>query len=338
MKTTPQPPVREALDGAPPVRQLQHTSSETGAYETVIDVQHLQKRYGDNLAVEDVSFSVRRGEIFGIAGPNGAGKTSTVECVQGLRSPDGGAIRVLGMDPTRDAQAVRQRVGSQLQQSALPDRIKVWEALDLFASFVPGESNWRLLLEQWGLTGKENTAFADLSGGQQQRLFIALALINNPEVVFLDELTQGLDPAARRVAWRLIEAARDQGATIVLVTHFMDEAEALCDRLAIIDHGRVIALDTPQGLIAEHGGPVTLTFSDGGIDLDWLASLDVVHEVEQRNGVAALTGSGPVVPLVSAALVERGIVPADMRVQQRTLEETFLRLTGRDAATEVNGS
>ena len=306
--------------------------------DLVVEVEHLQKRYGSNLAVEDVTLSVRRGEIFGIAGPNGAGKTTSVECIQGLRVPDGGTIRVLGMDPTRDAGAVRQRVGSQLQQSALPDRMRVWEALDLFASFVPGESNWPQLISDWGLTGKENSAFAELSGGQQQRLFIALALINNPEVVFLDELTQGLDPAARRVAWRLIERARDHGTTIVLVTHFMDEAEALCDRLAIIDHGRVIALDTPQGLIATHGGPVTLSFSSGGNDLAWLAELDVVDVVEQRGELVSVNGTGPVVPLVSAALVERGIIPDDMRVEQRTLEETFLRLTGRTDATGVNGS
>lgn len=296
----------------------------------IISVRNLRKQYGEFLAVDDVTLDVRPGEIFGIAGPNGAGKTTTVECIQGLRKPDGGEIHVLGMDPTKEGQRLRQRIGSQLQQSALPDRIKVWEALDLFASFVPGESDWPALVEQWGLTGKENAAFADLSGGQQQRLFIALALINNPEVVFLDELTQGLDPAARRVTWGLIRAARDQGKTIILVTHFMDEAETLCDRLAIIDHGRVIALDTPQGLIHRYGGPQTLTFSAGETDVSWLTELDIVDTAKQTGRQVTVSGSGPVVPLVSAALVGRGIVPDDLRIHQQTLEETFLRLTGRD--------
>jgi ABC-2 type transport system ATP-binding protein len=309
--------------------------AETGnVAEPVISVQHLHKRYGDFVAVEDVTLDVRPGEIFGIAGPNGAGKTTTVECLQGLRRPDGGEIRVLGLDPARDGQALRQRIGSQLQQSALPDRIKVWEALDLFASFVPGESDWPALIEQWGLTGKENAAFADLSGGQQQRLFIALALINDPEVVFLDELTQGLDPAARRVTWGLIRAARDQGKTIILVTHFMDEAETLCDRLAIIDKGRVIDIDSPQGLITRHGGPQVVTFSNQDQDISWLQQLDVVESVTVNAGTATVTGTGPVVPLVSAALVERGIVPGDLRIHQQTLETTFLTLTGRDAVDE----
>lgn len=298
--------------------------------EPIISVRNLRKQYGEFLAVEDVTLDVRPGEIFGIAGPNGAGKTTSVECIQGLRKPDGGEIRVLGMDPTREGQRLRRRIGSQLQQSALPDRIKVWEALDLFASFVPGESDWPALIGQWGLTGKENTAFADLSGGQQQRLFISLALINNPEIVFLDELTQGLDPAARRVTWGLIRAARDQGKTIILVTHFMDEAEILCDRLAIIDHGRVIDLDTPQGLINRYGGPQTLTFSTGNTDVSWLSELDVVETVDQAGQHVTVSGTGPVVPLVSAALVGRGIVPDDLRIHQQTLEETFLRLTGRD--------
>jgi ABC-2 type transport system ATP-binding protein len=298
----------------------------------VIEVDGLRKQYGANVAVENVSFAVTAGEIFGIAGPNGAGKTTSVECIQGLRHRDGGAVQVLGLDPQRETQALRRRIGSQLQESALPNRMKVWEALDLFASFVPGESNWQLLLDQWGLRGKEKTAFADLSGGQQQRLFIALALINNPEVVFLDELTQGLDPAARRVAWRLIEAARDQGATVVLVTHFMDEAESLCDRLAVIDRGRVIALDTPQGLIARYGGPITVTFSCDVPDLTWLEQIPAVDRVSRRGQRVDVVGTGPVVPLVAAELVGRGIVPLDLRVEQRTLDDAFLALTAHDEA------
>jgi ABC-2 type transport system ATP-binding protein len=299
--------------------------------DQVITVQHLHKAYGEQIAVEDVTLDVRRGEIFGIVGPNGAGKTTSVECIQGLRHPDRGEIRVLGMDPAKDGTKLRQRIGSQLQQSALPDRLRVWEALDLFATFVPGESDWVALIDQWGLTGKEQTAFGDLSGGQQQRLFIALALINDPEVLFLDELTQGLDPAARRVTWRLIRAARDQGKTIVLVTHFMDEAEILCDRVAIIDHGLVIDVDTPQALINRHGGPGQLIFSTECEDLAWLEQLDVVHSVSRRGAQVTVSGTGPFVPIVSHALVEHGIVPVDLRIQQDTLEDTFLRLTGRDA-------
>jgi ABC-2 type transport system ATP-binding protein len=307
-------------------------------HETVIQVNHLRKRYGKVVAIEDVSFDVRRSEIFGIAGPNGAGKSSTVEIIQGLRAADGGDIRVLGIDPHRDTQALRRRIGSQLQQSALPDRMKVWEALSFFASFTPGQSNWSTLVDQWGLRGKENTAFADLSGGQQQRLFIALALINNPEIIFLDELTQGLDPAARRIVWDLIRDARDQGATIVLVTHFMDEAETLCDRLAIIDHGRVIAIDTPQGLIADHGGSQVLTFSSVEPDLSWLEVLDVVQSVERVGERVTVTGDGALVPLASAALVQHGIVPHDLRVHQRSLEETILRLTGRNNSNGIQQS
>lgn len=300
--------------------------------DPVVSVRNLRKQYGDHLAVENVTLDVQPGEIFGIAGPNGAGKTTSVECIQGLRQPDSGEIRVLGLDPFRSAQELRRRIGSQLQQSALPDRIRVWEALDLFATFVPGESDWPALIEQWGLAGKEDTAFADLSGGQQQRLFIALALINNPEVVFLDELTQGLDPAARRVTWGLIRAARDQGKTIILVTHFMDEAETLCDRLAIINHGRVIDLDTPQGLINRHGGPQSLTFSTEVQDLSWLQSLDVVDTIRQNGSQVTITGTGALIPLVSASLVQRDIIPTDMRIHQQSLEETFLRLIGRDSA------
>ena len=298
----------------------------------VIEVHDLVKRYGDRTVVDGVSFEVRPGEIFGIAGPNGAGKTTTVECLQGLRSRDGGAVRVLSLDPAHEAGALRRRIGSQLQESALPDRLRVWEALDLFASFVPGESNWELLIDQWGLRGKERTSFADLSGGQQQRLFIALALINQPDVVFLDELTQGLDPAARRVAWGLIRAARDQGTTVIVVTHFMEEAEALCDRLAIIDGGRVIALDTPQGLIAQHGGAITVTFSSAEPELAWIERLPVVERVVRHGSRVEVAGGSTVVPLVAAELVQRGIVPDDFRVIQPTLEDTFLAFTQREVA------
>ena len=227
----------------------------------LITVDHLRKAYGRTLAVDDLSFSVEQGEIFGILGPNGAGKTTTVECVQGLRDADGGTIRVLGFDPATNAAELRQRVGSQLQDSALPGRLRVAEALDLFAAFAHSPVDREELLTRWRLQDVRDQAFDSLSGGQRQRLFIALAFVNSPELVFLDELTQGLDPQARRATWELIREIRRDGTTVVLVTHFMDEAEHLCDRVAVVDDGRIIALDTPQGLIDELGLPSVVRFT-----------------------------------------------------------------------------
>ncbi len=220
----------------------------------VIEVEHLEKRYGSFVAVEDVTFSVEEGEIFGILGPNGAGKTTTVECLQGLRRADGGAITVLGHDPRRDADRLRRLIGSQLQESALPDRMRVWEALKLFSSRHADAPTWESVLEQWGLSEKRDASFGSLSGGQQQRLFVALAVANNPRLVFLDEMTTGLDPMSRRVTWGLIRQIRDAGTTVVLVTHFMDEAENLCDRIAVINDRRVAALDTTERLIESYAG------------------------------------------------------------------------------------
>jgi ABC-2 type transport system ATP-binding protein len=216
----------------------------------VIEITQLSKRYGDRPVVDDVSFTVEAGEIFGVVGPNGAGKTTTVECVAGLRRPDGGTVRVLGLDPARDRAELRRRVGVQLQESQLPDRLKVWEALDLYRSFYPEPADARALLADVGLTDKRNTVFSKLSGGQKQRLSIALALIGNPRLAILDELTTGLDPQARRDTWQLVRDIRDRGVTVVLVTHFMDEAERLCDRIAVVNGGRLVALDTPAALIA----------------------------------------------------------------------------------------
>src|SRR5215813_13157654 len=214
-----------------------------------IEVRNLHKRYGDHVAVQDVSFTVERGEIFGIIGPNGAGKTTTVECMEGLRKPDDGTVSVLGLDPRRDSVELRQRVGAQLQESALPEKMGVWEALDLYSSFYRTLANWQKLMDELGLAEKRNTRYGKLSGGQKQRLSIALALVGSPEVAILDELTTGLDPHARRKIWDLIEQVRTSGVTIVLVTHFMEEAERLCDRVAVVDGGRVVALDTPAGLV-----------------------------------------------------------------------------------------
>jgi ABC-2 type transport system ATP-binding protein len=229
----------------------------------IIEVEHLHKRYRDTVAVEDVSFTVERGEIFGIIGPNGAGKTTTVETVVGLRTPDRGAVRVLGLDPWRDRAELSQRVGVQLQQSDLYDKVRVGEALELFASFSRDPADPGRLLDDLGLAGKRDTMFSKLSGGQRQRLSIALALVGNPEVAILDELSTGLDPHARRDSWRLIEQIRASGVTVVLVSHYMEEIGRLSDRVAVLDAGRVVAIDTPERLTARvaaelHSDKVTL--------------------------------------------------------------------------------
>ena len=300
----------------------------------IVSVDALRKTYGSQVAVDDVSFEVHRGEIFGILGPNGAGKTTTVECLQGLRRPDGGRLEVLGMDPAAEPTRLRRRIGSQLQQWALPDRIRVWEALDLFAALTPGGPDWRGVMEEWGLTAKRDAAFASLSGGQQQRLFIALALVNQPELVFLDEMTTGLDPAARRETWGLVREVRDRGTTVVLVTHFMDEAEELCDRLAVIDRGRVVALDTTLDLIARHAPEVTVRFTSPGAEADWLHGLPGVSGIERHGDRFAVAGTGPVLAHVASALVARGMTPIDLRVDRATLEDVFLKITGRSMTGE----
>jgi ABC-2 type transport system ATP-binding protein len=296
--------------------------------DAVITVQNLQKSYGEVRAVEDVSFEVLDGEIFGIVGPNGAGKTTTVECLQGLRAFDGGLVRVLGLDPATQAQDLRRHIGAQLQEASLPDRLKVREALDLFASFNEAAVDRDLLLEQWGLTERRNAAFGDLSGGQRQRLFLALAFINDPKLVFLDELTQGLDPQARRVTWELIRTIRSRGKTVVLVTHFMDEAEGLCDRVAVIDHGRVVALDTPQRLIAGLEMPTVVRFSTT-VGISFLDDIPEVHRLQRDGEQVEIEGPATVLALVASALVSNGIVPADLRSERPTLESVFLTLTGQ---------
>ena len=295
----------------------------------VITVEHLRKAYGHTVAVDDVSFSVDQGEIFGILGPNGAGKTTTVECIQGLRRFDEGAVRVLGLDPMTEATELRQRIGSQLQDAALPGRLKVIECLELFAAFARHPVDPEQLLTRWRLQDQRTQAFDSLSGGQRQRLFIALAFVNSPELVFLDELTQGLDPQARRATWDLIREIRQGGTTVVLVTHFMDEAEHLCDRVAVVDRGRVIAIDTPQGLIDGLGLPSVVRFTAHETDLGWLERLDAVDSLTRLGGAVEIRGTGPVLALVAAELVAHGIVPLDLRVDRPTVEDAFLALTGR---------
>ncbi|HEY8471203.1 MAG TPA: ABC transporter ATP-binding protein [Natronosporangium sp.] len=295
--------------------------------ETVIAVEQLRKAYAGRVAVEDVSFTVRRGEIFGILGPNGAGKTTTVECLQGLRDRTGGELSVLGLDPARDAAALRRRIGSQLQSSALPERLQVAEAIRLFARLRDAPVDLDATLAAWGLTEARRHAYGSLSGGQQQRVFLALALLGDPELVFLDELTTGLDPTARRATWELVAGVRDRGATVVLVTHFMEEAEALCDRVAVVDRGRVVACGTPAALTAQ-SGPIRMSFTLDGHDPSHLLAVAGVESVTVAAGRVTVTGHGEVAVRVAAALAERGVTPADYRTHYPTLEDVFLNLTG----------
>lgn len=300
--------------------------------EQIIQVNHLRKVYGSTVAVDDISLVVNKGEIFGILGPNGAGKTTTVESIIGLRKPDGGTIKVLGLDPQKERIALAQRIGIQLQEAAIPPRLKVWETIDLFASFYETTVPWEPLLEQWGLADKRDAHFQNLSGGQKQRLFIILALVNDPEVVFLDELTTGLDPQARRNTWELVEAIREQGKTVVLVTHFMDEAEALSDRLAIIDQGRIIALDTPRALIEKTAGEKRVVFqSNGRFQSGLLEALPEVSRVEHNGQRVTVYGDGnKLVSAVINALESNGVSFENLRTEQANLEDVFIALTGKE--------
>jgi ABC-2 type transport system ATP-binding protein len=298
----------------------------------VIEVRDLVKQYTDVTAVDGVSFEIREGEIFGMVGPNGAGKTTTIECIEGLRSPDAGNVRVLGLDPQRDGYQLRERIGVQLQESALPDRIKVWEAMDMFASFYSRSVDWRPLLEQLGLAEKYSASFTTLSGGQKQRLFIALALVNDPDLVFLDELTTGLDPQARRAMWDLVRGIREQGKTVFLTTHFMEEAERLCDRVAIMDHGKIVALDTPENLIRSLGSENRVVFSvTERLDERGLLTLSVVARVEQVGERVVVYGRGDgLVSGVVNALEADGVRFRDLRTEQPSLEDVFLALTVKE--------
>ncbi|MEU8421541.1 ABC transporter ATP-binding protein [Micromonospora sp. NPDC048835] len=299
----------------------------------VIEVTHLRKRYGDLVAVDDVSLAVEAGEIFGVLGPNGAGKTTTVECVAGLRVPDGGGVSVLGLDPRRDAAQLRQRVGVQLQESQLPDRLRVAEALELYASFYRNPADPAELIDRLGLGDKRNAAYKKLSGGQKQRLSIALALVGNPEIAILDELTTGLDPQARRDTWGLIEQVRDSGVTIVLVTHFMEEAERLCDRVAVIDRGRVVALDSPAGLVSAVAPEQRIRFRPSApVDDRLLTDLPEVSAVQRTGTQVVVTGTGELLHAVTSVLARHQIVAADLRLEQSTLDDAFVELTGHRPA------
>jgi ABC-2 type transport system ATP-binding protein len=297
----------------------------------VIQVSGVRKTYGSTIAVDEVSFEVHDGEIFGLIGPNGAGKTTTMECIEGLRKPDRGSISVLGFDPFRQVYKLQDRIGVQLQQAQLQKRIKVWEAVDLWASLYQKKAvDAENLLEQLGLTDKRNAWFMNLSGGQKQRLFIALALINDPEVVFLDELTTGLDPQARRAIWDLVRGIRERGKTVFLTTHLMEEAERLCDRVAIIEHGRIIDIDSPRNLVDRHCPERAVI----------LSTADPLAETRFRSikGVESVTAVGTeftisgrnddLVTDVIQCLSENSIRVTDFRTILPNLEDVFLKLTG----------
>jgi ABC-2 type transport system ATP-binding protein len=303
--------------------------------DPIVQVEGLRKVYGATVAVDEVSFEVKEGEIFGMVGPNGAGKTTTIECLEGLRKPDAGRLSVLGLDPQRDGQTLRLRTGMQLQQSNLPERMRVWEALDLYASFYPKAADWNELLSQLGLEEKRNAPFSKLSGGQKQRLFIALALLPDPQLVFLDELTTGLDPQARHAIWDLVREVRAKGMTVLLTTHFMEEAERLCDRVAILDHGRIVALDTPAALIRSLETEQRVSFSlDGELSPVLENALSQSGWLDVHGGQVTVHGKGSrsvsLVSEVVGLLTAEGVPFRDLRTEQPTLEDVFLSLTGRE--------
>src|SRR5215467_10147752 len=305
--------------------------STLAAPRPVIEVSGVCKTYGKIVAVEDASFEVNEGEIFGLIGPNGAGKTTTMECIEGLRTPDRGTVSVLGLDPFRQVYQLQERIGVQLQQAQLQKRIKVWEAVYLWASLYGKKAiDGKHLLEQLGLSDKRNAWFMTLSGGQKQRLFIALALINDPEVVFLDELTTGLDPQSRRAIWDLVRGIRDRGKTVFLTTHLMEEAERLCDRVAIIEHGRIIDIDSPEELVGRHCPARTVILvTDNALAEERLHAIPCVETVMNQGSRFTIQGRGDdFVSEVIQCLSENRIRVTDFRTMLPNLEDVFLKLTG----------
>jgi ABC-2 type transport system ATP-binding protein len=297
---------------------------------SAVEIAHLRKTYGPVTAVDDVSFSVAEGEIFGILGPNGAGKTTTVECAIGLRSPDSGTIRLLGLDPHVDRDEIHEVVGVQLQASALPAKLRVGEILDMYRSFYREPADVSELIEVLGLAGKRADYYRSLSGGQRQRLSVALALIGRPRIAVLDEMTTGLDPQARRDAWELIEGVRGRGVTILLVTHFMEEAERLCDRVALIDNGRIVALDAPGRLAARARDGKSVRFRPSApFDDRLLTELPGVTRVERHGADVIVAGTGELVNAVILTLAVAGVTAHDVQLDPPSLEDAFVKLTGR---------
>ena len=305
-------------------------SQAEAASGPAVEISHLSKAYGGRAAVDDVSFSVAEGEIFGILGPNGAGKTTTVECAVGLRSPDSGTIRLMGVDPQADKARIHEITGVQLQSCAFPAKLRVGEIIDLYRSFYRHPADVGELAGALRLGDKRKSFYRSLSGGQQQRLSVVLALIGGPRIAVLDEMTTGLDPQARRDAWELIEHVRDRGTTVLLVTHFMEEAERLCDRVALIDSGRIVALDTPAGLAARAMGAKTVRFLPSApFDENLLTGLPEVTAVEHDGRHIVVTGTGELATAAIVAMHAAGVETQDVRIDASTLEDAFVRLTGR---------
>ena len=298
-----------------------------GPHEEVVTVQHLVKRYGEFAAVNDISFSIKEGEIFGVIGPNGAGKTTTVECISGLRTPDSGSISVNGISPQKDRNRIREFVGVQLQETALPPRLKVGEAVDLFASFYPNPLNPEELLESLGIKQIEDSIYMKLSGGHKQRLSIALALVGRPQIAILDELTTGLDPEARRETWDLIEGIRRRGTTVILVTHFMDEAERLCDRLALINQGTLAVLDTPEAIAATAGGSRVRFVPSRQVDDNTLLAIPGATQVERKERYVTVIGSGDLALSVMSFLARIGVGVSELEAKKGSLDDAFVELT-----------
>jgi ABC-2 type transport system ATP-binding protein len=311
------------------ITKYQENTSISGTSEkkNVIIVNKLQKRYGTVVAADDVSFSISEGEIFGLIGPNGAGKTTIVECISGLRTPDSGSLVIYGLNQKENREELRKIVGVQLQESALPPRIRVKEALELFASFYSNPLHSGELLQSLGIAEKSNTTFKRLSGGQKQRLSIALALVGNPKIAILDELTTGLDPEARRETWALIEQIRDRGVTVILVTHYMDEAERLCDRVALINHGRIIALDTPAAIASSQGGVEMQFLPSKTFDDTVLESLPNITSVQWRGPRVVVVGTGDLTTQVLYALLKVNVHASDVQIKSSNLEDAFVKLT-----------
>ncbi|KAB8192025.1 ATP-binding cassette domain-containing protein [Nonomuraea phyllanthi] len=297
---------------------------------SAVEADGLHKRYGSTVAVDDVSLSIASGEVFGILGRNGAGKSTTVELIAGLRRADRGTVRVLGLDPWQDRARLRQVLGVQLQSSHLHSALTVTELVRLFRAFYRDPLGTDELIESVGLTDSRSVRFERLSGGQQQRLSIALTLAGRPRVVILDELTTGLDPEARRHMWSTVASLRDSGVTALLVSHAMEEIERLCDRVALLDAGRVVALDSPSGLISRVGFSRRVTFRVAeAVPVGLLEKLDGVDQVRADNGRVVVEGRGDLLQTVSVALVRAGVVATETRSEQATLDDAFLALTGR---------
>ena len=297
----------------------------------VVVVEDLVKHYGKIKAVDGVSFSVYENEIFGMVGPNGAGKTTTIECIEGLKKQDAGVIEVLGLNPSTNREKIYEHIGVQLQETNYQDRIKVYEICELFTSLYKEPLNYSELLKRFDLYEFENHYVMKLSGGQKQKLSIILALISNPKIIFLDELTTGLDPKARRDMWQIVKELRSEGRTIFLTTHYMEEAEELCDRVAIVDDGRIIALDTPEGLIEKSGIENTITFETKNIDIEALKRVDGVHQITFINGEVKILGLGDdLLKDVVDFLYSNRIYFKNLRTKQPNLEDTFLKFTGRE--------